>query len=445
MIFSTWHLNGLINRLGKSRITHNVIALSGIQIATYVVPLSVVPYLARVLGPSSWGLVALAQAFGLYLSMIIDFGFQLSGARKVARFQDNREEIECILADVMGAKIILAVACVGAVLVAQRFVPIFRQNSLMLWAGALSGIGQGFSMLWLYQGLERMRSSSVVDIVAKIVAAGGVFLFVHNPDDAWKVLGLQFFCTSMGAFVLLVMAYREFSFKVPGFGSVVRALKESASMFLFRSAVSLYTTANALILGAVATPASVGFYSGAERIARGVVNLINPVSQSLFPRLSRLIVVDQNKAILLFRLSLAVMASFGLIVGIILSVEAPLIVRILLGRGYESVVQPLRILSILIPSVALSNVLGMQWMLPLGMDKEFNRIIISAGIVNIGLASWWATKWQQTGMSWAVATAEVVVTVLLFLTLIMSKLGPFSKMDDLTLQIRTRMAAEIPN
>ena len=157
----------------------------------------------------------------------------------------------------------------------------------------------------------------------------------------------------------------------------------------FCSAVSLYTTANALILGAVASPLSVGYDSGAERIARGVINLINPVSQSLFPRLSRLIVTEQRKAIMLVRLSLAMMAAFGLIVGLTLFAGAPLIVRILLGRGYEAAVLPLRILSLLVPSVALSNVLGMQWMLPLGMDKEFNRIIISAGVINVGLALWW--------------------------------------------------------
>ena len=177
------------HRVRKSRITHNVIALYGIQIATYVVPLAVVPYLARVLGPYSWGLVALAQAFGFYLSMVVDFGFQLSGARKIARSQDNGLEIENTLAGIMGAKVLLAIASVGVIFVAQRIVPSFRQNGLILWAGAFSGIGQGFSMLWLYQGLERMRTSSAVDIVAKIAGAGGVFLLVHKPADAWKVLG----------------------------------------------------------------------------------------------------------------------------------------------------------------------------------------------------------------------------------------------------------------
>jgi PST family polysaccharide transporter len=442
MTFTFTRIRALFHRISNNRITHNVIALYGIQIATYVVPLSVVPYLARVLGPYNWGLVALAQALGFYVSMVVDFGFQLSGARKVARLQESREDIEGTIAGIMGAKILLAAGCIGTMLVVQLYIPSFRQNSLILWAGVLSGVGQGFSMLWLYQGLERMKRSSTVDILAKIAGAVGVFVFVHKAADGWKVLGLQCLFTCAGAFVLLWMAYRDFSFRFPSGRNISEALKESASMFLFRSAVSLYTTANALILGAVATPLAVGFYSGAERIARGVINLTSPVSQSIFPRVSNLVLKDSRKAITLVRLSLMIMTVFGLVVGTALFVGAPFIVRILLGKGYESAVPVLRILSLLVPSVALGNVLGVQWMLPLGMDRQFNKIIITAGVINVGLALWWASRWQHVGMAWAVSVAEMIVTILFFVVLIRSGLNPLSDREELVLRMKPRVNGE---
>lgn len=441
MAFDHMRLRSSIQSISKSRITQNVFALYAIQIATYVVPLAVVPYLARVLGPYSWGIVALAQALGLYLFLVVDFGFQLSATRKVARLHDDPKGLERTLAGVMGAKIVLALGCLGATLAAQFCIPSFRQNYAILWMGILWGIGQGFSPLWLYQGLERMKTSSFVDIVAKTAGAGGVFLFVHNAGDAWKVLGLQCLCNCGGTIVLLWMAYREISFRWPTRRDISEALRESASMFLFRSAVSLYTVANTLILGAVATPLAVGFYSGAERISRAVTNLINPISQSIFPRLSRLVVEEQGKAIRLARLSLVVMAVFGLSLGAALFIGAPIIVRILLGRGYESVVPVLRVLSLLVPSVSLSNVLGIQWMLPLRMDRELNRIIIAAGVINLALALWWASRWQQIGMAWAVSVAEFIILALTVITLLRSRLSPVFTDDDLVFRLKQRANA----
>ena len=51
-------------RLRRRGFIHNVIALYGVQACTYALPLLTFPYLARVLGPSGWGVVVFAQAIG---------------------------------------------------------------------------------------------------------------------------------------------------------------------------------------------------------------------------------------------------------------------------------------------------------------------------------------------------------------------------------------------
>src|SRR5271156_4756136 len=106
----------------SSTVTHNALAMLGSQIATYAFPLATIPYLARVLGPVHWGLVAFAQALGLYLSMVVEFGFNLSATRRIARSQDDKEQVEKIVAGVMGAKIFLAIVCVAGMFLGQLFV-----------------------------------------------------------------------------------------------------------------------------------------------------------------------------------------------------------------------------------------------------------------------------------------------------------------------------------
>ena len=55
----------------RSGFVHNVIALYGVQACTYALPLLTFPYLARVLGPSGWGVVVFAQAIGVVIASTV--------------------------------------------------------------------------------------------------------------------------------------------------------------------------------------------------------------------------------------------------------------------------------------------------------------------------------------------------------------------------------------
>jgi PST family polysaccharide transporter len=428
-------------KIRGSVLAHNVIALFGTQIAAYAFPLATVPYLARVLGPSRWGLVAYSQAFALYISMVIDFGFQLSATRQVARARDHRGQVEQLVAGVMGAKAVLTFVCLVGVAALAPFLSAFRGNEIYLWAGTLSGVVQGFSFLWFYQGMERMKTSSGIDICGRAVATLAIFAFVRSRDDAWKVLAVQCVCNAGVTFSLLYLGARELRFSRPTLALTSRALRDSASMFLFRSAVSLYTTGNALILGTVAGPVAVGFYSGAERINKAFLGLLSPVSQAIYPRLSRLMSSDPSKSIALARISLGVMFGGSTIVAGVLYLASPVIVRVALGPGYERAIPVMRVLTILLPAIATSNVLGIQWMLPLGMDRIFNKIIISAGLLNLCLALWWARRWQEVGMASAVTVSECLVTFAMMIVLTKLRLSPLSDERNLRLEITGRMTA----
>ena len=70
-------------------LARNASVLVAGQAIGLVIPLLTIPYLARVLGPAAWGPVLAAQAFGNWLGMIFDFGFELSGTRAVARARQS--------------------------------------------------------------------------------------------------------------------------------------------------------------------------------------------------------------------------------------------------------------------------------------------------------------------------------------------------------------------
>jgi PST family polysaccharide transporter len=80
--------------------------------------------------------------------------------------------------------------------------------------------------------------------------------------------------------------------------------------------------------------------------------------------------------------------------------------------------------SLIVPFVAVSNILGLQWMLPFGMDRAFNRIVVTAGVLNIVLAVFLSRRFGPNGTAWSVVVSQGFVATSMFVILLRSAPGP---------------------
>ena len=398
------------HRLGEG-VLANVVSLYGAYLVNYAVPLVTVPYLVRTLGPEAWGTVAIAQGYGTSLSLIVEYGFNLSATREVARHRDSPERMSGLVAGVVGAKLALAAAgCLVALLV-QHIIPALQAEPAILWAAVLAGVAFGLNSLWYFQGRERMEVVAGLEVATKVLAAAGVFLCVRSPRDVWLVPGLQAAACVFSSAVGLVLMYRDSTPKLPSPALVIEAIQTGWSLFLFRSSVMLYTAGNAFLLGLFAPPEAVAYFAGAEKISKAVMGLLNPFNQALFPRLTRLLKQSPEDAARLFRTNAAVVGAGGLALGVGLFAFAPLLVRLLLGASFSPSVPVLRLLAVLPLLIGMNTVLCTQWMVPLGLDMILNRVVLAAGLLNICLAALLASRFQQIGMALAVASAELFIAI----------------------------------
>ncbi len=186
----TWRKYILAQLQKQTHLLHDIASIYGVQFANYVLPLVTVPYLSRVLGPASWGLLAMAQAFAMYGSLIVEYGFIYSGTRRIA-VASGKEEIERTVAGVSGAKVILAVLVFGGACLAYFFVPLFHQHPLLLWSGVIAEILKASLPTYYFYGVNRVAIASFLDISARLAAAAGIFVFVRAARDAWIVFALQ--------------------------------------------------------------------------------------------------------------------------------------------------------------------------------------------------------------------------------------------------------------
>lgn len=411
-----WLRNGFV---------HNVIALYGVQACTYALPLLTFPYLARVLGPSGWGVVLFAQAIGVVIASVVEYGFDISASRETSRQRSNPDRLAELISGVLGAKMLLALVGIAGAIFSRRFTHHVAPSQALFWSSAIWGVCQGINMLWFFQGLERMRLASALEIGGKVLATLSIFVLVHKPADGWKVMAAQCVGCVVSHGITVVLAYREVGFQWPTWSSVSNALRLGGSMFLFRAVQGLSSSANRLVLGAVAPVAVLGEYAGAERITRVFQQGLWPVNQALYPRLTKQAQDDPGQAMRTVRLSLLFLGGLGCIFGVAIYLGAPMFVQLVLGPQFKGSVLVLRVFAFWMPLVALSTVMTFQLLLPNQLDKQFNFVNFGAGIVGILAALVLAPNFGAAGIAWSTVIVEAYTLTAYFIVSIRAGFNPF--------------------
>lgn len=409
----------------RQRLVQNAVALYGVTIANAILPLVTIPYLARVLHPEAWGLVLFAQTVAIWLAMLVEYGFVYSATREVARHADQPERLRQIVAEVMASKLALGLLAALGGIVLWWSVPVFRENVAFLFGALWLALAQGFSPLWYFQGIERMRLPALLDVSCRVLFTIAVFFCIKTPDDAARVVIYQAISVTLSLGISLYLMYRSVGVALCGLKRTFVALREAWHFFLFVAVINLYSKANSFMLGILATPAVVSFYGGPERLMRGFLSFTGPINQVLYPRLSHLVKHDLPAAWLTVRRGTLSVGALGLFLGLSLTLGAPWFVRALFGQGYERAVPVLRVLGFVCPFSAINSLMGIRWMFPLGLERAYNRIVMIGAVLDVVFVLA-LTPWQkELGVAWALLATEVFITATVFIVLWKMKLNPF--------------------
>lgn len=415
--------NKIINKfLGteeKKRLAGNVASLGILQGINYVLPLVTIPHLVRVLGPEYFGLLTFATATNTYFTIITDYGFNLSATRQVSIFRDSKEKVNEIFSSVLIIKLILMAISFGLMASLVFAVEKFTQQWVVYFLTFGSVVGQVLFPVWLFQGLERMKYITYVNIGTKVFFTFCIFTFVREQAD--YILPPLF--TSLGALLAGVISLyflkKDFgiSFTWQNASSLKYQLVEGWHVFVSTLAISLYTTSTTFILGLFTNHSAVGYYGAADKIVQVVKGLYSPISQAFYPYISRMFNESRQDALafchrLLFRIGLVMF-----IVSVILFILAEPIVVFLFGEQFKQSVLLLKIISFTPFFVALSNIYGIQIMLNLGYKKAFSRVLIAAAALGVGLSLILVPRFESHGTAVTILLVEFLVVFFMFMYL----------------------------
>ena len=404
------------------RLFSNFVSLSVLQGANYILPLLTLPYLVRVLGAEKFGLLAFATATVTYFMIITDYGFNLSATREVSIHRDDKEKLIEIFSAVMTIKFVLMILSFLLMTLIVFSFQKFRAEWKVFYLTFGMVVGQVLFPVWFFQGMERMKYITVLNITAKIIFTIAIFIFVKEQRDYFIVP----VCTSLGFIIAgllsLVIIRKELniSFKLQKLKSLIEQMRSGWHIFISNIAISLYTVSTTFILGLFTNNTIVGYYSAGEKIVKAVQGLYSPVSQSIYPFISRQVDESLETGLIFIRkvLLLVSVITFGLSCALLGLSEY--ITILLLGYQYTESIVVVKILSFLPFIIALSNIFGIQTMLNFGKNKAFSRILISASLLNLILSIILVPVYQHIGSAISVLFVEIFVSTVMFIYLQLS-------------------------
>lgn len=363
----------------KKQLLSNFLSLSGLQVFTYLLPLITLPYLVNVLGVEKYGLVMFAQSLVVFFNVIVDYGFNLSATKDISVNRDSQSAVTEIFSSVMTLKmLLLATAFIFFILIVYSVDKFYEERWLYLLS-YLTVVGQAIFPIWYFQGLERMKYITLVNILSRIAFTVAIFIFVNNDNDYLLVPLFNGGGTVLGGIYALYLIKCSFkqNFQVQSLSTLKLFFKESTEFFLSRVSISIYTSSNAFVLGLFTNNTIVGYYSIAEKLYQALQSFYGPIVQALYPYIAK------EKNIALFRKVFYGAILLNIVGVLILFLIGEAIFSILFHKNIAD--ESLHVFNIflLVNLVTVPSILlGYPFLGALGYANHANRSVIIGSLVH---------------------------------------------------------------
>ncbi|MBW9402018.1 flippase [Leclercia sp. EC_58] len=397
-------------------ILKNITSLFLVQGVGYILPLVTLPYLVRVLGPTSYGNLGFSLALIQYFILLTQYGFEFSATKEIAVHKDNKDKVSEIFWSVIYCKISLLILSAILLLIATQFVPLLKQHDDIVFASFVSVIGMAFLPSWLFQGKEKMGRMAIYNILARFLTVPATFLLVHTPQDAWVAALITSSGIVLATLFSLIIVYLErwVDFRKPNIEQINEALKGGWHIFLSNIAGNLYINSIPVFLGFMTKPETVGQYVAADKIRQAIQGLMGPVTQVFYPRISALMSTNKSNAIRLIKGLFGIQCAVALFISLLMFIFAENIILMLYSKEYTEAIILLQLISPLVFIISISNVLGVQGMLTMGMKKAFSAIVWFGAVINTIIIFPLIYYYQAEGAAISVLITEVLIMLIIF-------------------------------
>lgn len=396
------------NNLIKKNFIMNCI----LTISSFLIPLITFPYVSRVLLPSGIGKVSFAISVVDYFSLFVLLGIPIYGVRVVAQNREDKGKMSKSVIEILSINLIMfCIVAVFFLLFVISFNNTKEQKLLYIILG-ITLLSNSLGVEWLYKGLEKYTYITIRSLIFKLIALIGIFIFVRTQQD---YLWYAFFSVfgSIGSNVFNFIELHKYIDKVHvNIRDSFRHIKPIIIFFAMTVATTIYTNLDNVMLGIMTSETEVGYYSTVVKVRNMLLSIVTSLGVVLLPRTSYYI---QKKMYVEFydvskkTMNFVCILAFPLAAFFILVAES--CIYILSGREFIPATTSLRLILPTIILIGITNLTGIQMLIPLNKEKVVLKSVVYGAIVDFFLNLLLIPHFMASGAAIATLIAEVIVTL----------------------------------
>ena len=387
------------------------------------------PWVCRYLGANQVGIYTWANTFVLYFLILAKIGIPNLAVRECVKVRDNKELLSNKVQTFFLIQLVTTVLSFGFMTILVFSVEQFRNTNELIFLLSINFLSGAFSFEWLFIALEKQFYMSVRSIVVLTLTSILVVIFVQHPDDIYIYALITVSVTLFTSFINIIYSRRFISLKktMPySFKEYIKPLLIIGSISLI---ISFYNQTDTLILGFInENKKEVASYSVGIKGIDVIIGIITALSTVFIPRaaicyvqedkkyFNRLNAYSINICLFVVLPAIATMTTLakpitGLISGNYTFQD---------GADYNNASTILIILSSMMLTYSISDIIYGQVLLPTKREKYYLFALLGGTILNIGLSILFGkfVFKNNPGVGVAIGTSVTDLLIVSFLTAI---------------------------
>lgn len=148
----------------------------------FIIPMLLLPLLIARLGIGTFGSLSFALAIGIYFSSLMQYGYNISAVRSIARSRDDFFLLSKSFSALLVSSILICLFF--SICYLFLFMFDFIRQEFSLYASVLAFVFmQSIFPAWFFQGLEKMHFITITSGVSKLIYLLCVISWVDSPED----------------------------------------------------------------------------------------------------------------------------------------------------------------------------------------------------------------------------------------------------------------------
>ncbi len=396
----------------------NFIMNAILTMSSFIFPLITFPYVSRILLPEGTGKVNFATSFISYFTMFAQLGIPTYGIRICAMVRDDRKKLTRTVHELLFINLVMCVISYLAFFIILFTVPKLHEDKLLYVIVSANILLTTIGMDWLYKALEQYTYITIRSLIFKVVALVAMFLLVHEQKDYVIYGGIAIFAGCASNIMNLINVHKYIDLKPVGDYQIKRHLKAVGVFFAMSCATTIYLHLDTIMLKFMTTDADVGYYGAATKIKTILVSIVTSLGTVLLPRVSYYIKqnqMDSFRSVTKKALNFVFLISLPLTVYFILFAKEG--IYFLSGKEYTGAIVPMQIIMPTLILIGITNILGIQILVPLGKEKYVLYSEIAGAITDLILNAILIPFFQSSGAAIGTVAAEFAVLLVQFYAL----------------------------